>query len=212
MSFFEPPPPAPQPPAREPQPEPPAWQAPPESVLGVPVAQSRILARTESVTIALADVVAYPTGCTFELRLAGRRTNQTEDEWWDLNAVFFEHRRPISPRGLASGALPVELLRVGVEFADGRKATNVGGWPPWDLTTPPDPPVLVEAGGGGGSGGDDRIVTSREFWLWPLPPAERFALVIEWPFAGVPLTRAELDGAAIVAAAEHAEPLWPKPT
>ena len=54
-----------------------------------------------------------------------------------------------SPDPLDGEPFPDELLRFGVQFADGRKVTNLDMYPfvPEDL--PPDQPVLIEGGGVG---------------------------------------------------------------
>jgi hypothetical protein len=43
-------------------------------------------------------------------------------------------------------------------------------------------------------------------WLWPLPPAQTFDLVFQWPVAGIAMTRVPIDGAAVVEAAGQARP------
>jgi hypothetical protein len=57
------------------------------------------------------------------------------------------------------------MLRCGVQFADGTKATNVDSRPFWDAPEPyaPAPPVFIEAGGGGGEAGDSQLRISRGF-------------------------------------------------
>jgi hypothetical protein len=198
----------------------PPWWGPPEMALGSIVPVHRILARNDTVVIALGAVIAYPTGCTFDVHLAARRTNQTDEDWWDLNAAMFqEHRIGRRERQVQNG-LPAEWFRCGVQFADGQKATNVAA-SPMDFEQPepamlgqpgwhqPKPPRLSEYGGGGGSSGDDNMSSHRSFWLWPLPPAETFDFVIEWPIAQIGLSRTQIDGAAVNAAAAHAEPYWP---
>jgi hypothetical protein len=46
------------------------------------------------------------------------------------------------------------------------------------------------------------------FWLWPLPPAGRLEIVCEWPAAGIPLTRTELDASEVLAAASRAQTIF----
>jgi hypothetical protein len=209
VSFFEPPPPRPEP-AREPEPVLPPWFGPPETVLGVAVATHRVLARTDTVVIALVGLTAYPTGCTFDLDLAVRRTDQDMAVWEAWQAAVFEGHHA-ARRVLPSGAVPDELLRCGVQLADGSKATNVGQRPVWeDMSREPSAPVFFDSGGGGGSGRQNLLRSNRGYWLWPLPSAEPFEFVIEWPLFGVPVTRTKIDGAAIVDAAARAEPLWPE--
>jgi hypothetical protein len=49
---------------------------------------------------------------------------------------------------------------------------------------------------------------SYAFWVWPLPPAGSLELVYEWPVAGIPLGRTELDAAAIIDAASRAQAIF----
>ena len=42
----------------------------------------------------------------------------------------------------------------------------------------------------------------------PLPPAGKLAFVCEWPAAGIPLTRHEIDAQIILDAASHAQQLF----
>jgi hypothetical protein len=46
-------------------------------------------------------------------------------------------------------------------------------------------------------------------WLWPLPPPEKIEFAVEWPFARIGLTMVDVDGAAIVSAAERSVRYWP---
>ena len=106
----------------------PPWFGPPETVLGVAVATHRVLARTDTVVIALVGLTAYPTGCTFDLDLAVRRTDQDMAVWEAWQAAVFEGHHA-ARRVLPPGAVPDELLRCGVQLADGSVATNVGQRP-----------------------------------------------------------------------------------
>ncbi|HJQ73889.1 MAG TPA: hypothetical protein VJ814_03310, partial [Gaiellaceae bacterium] len=104
--------------------------------------------------------------------------------------------------------LEPEVLRLGVQFSDGRKATNVDGRMPFGMPgepdEPPEGPVLFPRGGGGGDGR-----WQQGFWVWPLPPAGPLAFVCEWPAAGIPETRNEIDAALVRDAAADAAVLWP---
>ena len=57
-----------------------------------------------------------------------------------------------------------------------------------------------------------RMSSLRRFglWLWPSPPAEAFEFAVEWPLGGIELTIAELDGAAVAAAATRSAYYWPE--
>ncbi len=50
----------------------------------------------------------------------------------------------------------------------------------------------------------------RPAWAHPLPPDGPVTLVVSWPAQGIEEARAELDGAAIRAAAQRAVTLWPE--
>jgi hypothetical protein len=48
----------------------------------------------------------------------------------------------------------------------------------------------------------------QRIWIWPLPPTGRLAFVCEWPAAGVPLTRHEIDAQLILDATARAQLLF----
>ena len=202
MSFFEPPPPLPD---DRPHDVPPPWFQPPDDVLAALVPDRLILAQSGPVVLLLSHIDAYPTGCRIHVRVVASRTDaMDEDDWWDLHDLMFEQ-----PHGRRRrSGLPDELLRFGVQYADGTKATTTGS--PWipDMEQPPDGPVLSDHHGGSGGGTDRQIVVNRPLWLWPLPPAEPFDLVFEWPAFGFGLTRVVLDGSAINDASRRCRPLF----
>ena len=99
--------------------------------------------------------------------------------------------------------IPDSLLRVGVEFKDGSKATNLAD-PRMGLSgDEPEGPVFFVRTGGGHPGH-----WKWNLWLWPLPPPEDFSLVTEWPIHNIELTQSQIDGSAIVQAAAQAIVLW----
>jgi hypothetical protein len=158
------------------------------------------------VVVVLQAAVAYPTGCDFQLKVFARRLDhQSNDEWWDFHEAILGHKGRVGPD------LPSGRLRIGVEFADGRRVTNFGPAPrDGDRhvgASPPDGPVLVERGGSA-NWNDWELSIDRSIWLWPLPESAPFDLVIEWPQANIALSRTSVDGASISAAATMAEPLW----
>jgi hypothetical protein len=66
-------------------------------------------------------------------------------------------------------------------------------------------PQTVASGGGGSSCSQD-----WDFWVYPLPPGGPVTLVASGAERGIAEWRAELDGAAIRAAAGRAVTLWPE--
>ena len=195
MSFSEPPVQPPAGVARVKVVSPPAWIAPPHNVLPGITPVQVIVARTDETVIAVAGIQGYPAGFSFTLSLRLRNLSAQEEQ---RLPYLFDSTDP------EDDALAGDFLRFGVQFADGRKATTLDH-PPYDPEgQAPDRPVLREHGGGGGGTAWD-----MEYWLWPLPPAGPFAFVCEWPARGIAESRAEVDAAAILEAAESAVILWP---
>ena len=109
-----------------------------------------LLARTDDTVVGLTDVRGYPNGFVFLLRL---RWALVADRYEQLPWPFPDWG---SPDPLDGDLFPEELLRFGVQFADGRRVTNMDRYPfvP-SLPTPPGPLAFVCAWPGRG------IPTSR---------------------------------------------------
>jgi hypothetical protein len=151
------------------------------------------LARTPDLALVLRAAAVYPSGAHFDIPLLLRERVSDPLGWL-----------PFHPRR-SGGELSDDMLRLGVQFADGAKATNVEH--PFMRRNPeerPAGPVLMPRGGGGGGRGWD-----VSFWLWPLPREDPFAFVVEWPARGVDLSRFEIGVAPLVEAAARSEELWP---
>lgn len=198
MSFFEPPPPPPEPP---PQPPRRPWQGPPDGVIGHTIPLNLIIGRAEKAAVWIPALTVYPDGFEFEVEIRHR----LDDEQFEH--PFFMAHHPRHRRRASGEELPAELLRLGIEFSDGRKATNLGG-PHWlrseESEAEPTGPLLQPSGGGGGGGGRWR----HGFYVWPLPPAGALAFVCEWPAAKIELTRSGVDANPLRAAAADAVMLW----
>jgi len=105
-------------------------------------------------------------------------------------------------RGLAGATeLPPDLLRFGVEFSDGRRATTIERF----RNSSDEPPEIafMQRGGGGGGGSWE-----FSFWIWPLPPAGPLTFAVEWPAEGVELTTCQIDTAPLLEASARSEELW----
>jgi hypothetical protein len=96
-----------------------------------------------------------------------------------------------------NGDVPGRLL-LGVEMADGRRATTVFGRDTSD--------GVVFHGGGGGGG---QLSVDQSWWLSPLPPEGRLRFVVRCAAVGIEETITELDATVIRQAADRVEELWP---
>jgi len=179
-SFFEPPPPPPDP---RPQPPLPPWAGAREGVIGKTVALNLEIGRSDKAALWIPAVMAYLDGFEFDIEL---RYRLDEEEFED--PFFWSHR----PRGRRPSEEEVDpgILRFGIQFSDGRKATNLDNWMPFPMPGDPDElpegPVLLAGDGGGGAG------RGREgSWVWPLPPEGPLVFLCEWPAADIPETRNE---------------------
>lgn len=113
--FFEPSPPRPRVSV-----DPPTWLGPMRGAVPGVAAIEKVLARTDEVGVSVASALVYPNGLEFQVVVAA------EDEWTKLD--------PFSsfPDDDEEGVIPPKLLRLGVEYADGRKAMNTRDrWAGW---------------------------------------------------------------------------------
>jgi hypothetical protein len=195
MSFFEPPARPPEGVARAVAVSPPAWLGPPHNILPGIAPVQLIIARTDATVVAVAGIQAYPAGFSFTLHLRLRKLSAREER----QLPYLLDRADLEDDPLADA-----FLRLGVQFADGRKATTLDHPPHDPEGQAPDQPVLREHGGGGGGTWWD-----MEYWVWPLPPPGPFAFVCEWPGRDIAESRAEIDAGTILEAAGQAVPLWP---
>jgi hypothetical protein len=167
-----------------------------DAVLPASVAAEVVLIRAEQVAVAVGSVRAYPNGFEFTVHIRLRREDESS---WPGHSDPFERHRP--RRGTQWSD---DLLRLGVLYADGRRAATTGPYyrPPDDAD---DGRLVLQQGGGGGSS----CSQDWDFWVHPLPPDGPVTLVASWAEHGIAESRAELDGAAIRAAAGRAVTLWP---
>jgi hypothetical protein len=191
VSFFEPPPPRPEPPEERLRPP---WLGPPRNELGEALSTRAILVKRPDLAIALVELVAYSRGITGRFMIRRPRENNRDPHTHPMRMMM----RP-GPAGVTE--LPPELLRFGVEFSDGRRATTIERF----RGPSEEPPeiVFMQQGGGGGDGSWE-----FGFWVWPLPPLGPLTFAVEWPAEGVELTTSQIDAAPILEAAGRSEQLW----
>ena len=159
-----------------------------------------VLSHSDTATLSIAYLDAYPEG--FELEIEARTTIAYHDlgREGDSGPDVFGRHWPMA--GEPRDSLPPQLLRVAVQFADGRRATNVHGH-----DRPVAGPVMWPLrGGGGGRAGESRF--HQGYWISPLPPSGPVTVVCEWPAVGIPLVRHEVDAQLILDGAERARTLF----
>jgi hypothetical protein len=186
MSFFEAPPPPPEPPPHVRTP----WDGPANNVLGIVMPVNMVLAQSPRAAVTLGSITAYPDGFEFDYLI-----RSTSEELGQSLAEHLHRRR-------AGADLPDDLFRFGVEFADGTRVTSIGSGHPFGSPGTGGPAMVPRGGGGNFQRWEGK------WWVTPLPPPGRLELVCEWPAAGIVLTRAEIDSAAIRDAASRAVTLW----
>jgi hypothetical protein len=147
----------------------------------VPV--GRFLVRGQHLIVALSHVAVYPTGCMLHVQISGKAGGD-------------------GPPMLSSDAF--DRLVFAARFGEDITAV-LDGW--HHIARNKGPLQLSEHGAETGASAE-RADSARSLWLHPLPPAQAGTLSVLAPDLG-PQLACPLDGAAIVAAAEHAQPYWP---
>ena len=161
-----------------------------------------VLARTEETVVAVTGIRAYPTGFGFTLTLRLRNLDPRERRaFWPFPEFGYHGGRTV----------PADAFRLTIEFADGRSVTNLDPTPSDPEVPAFEQPMLSSGPGTGlvGSGASpDRWGWDMDYRVRPLPPPGPLAFVCVWPERGIPPSRVEVDGAAVVGAAEVAVTLW----
>ena len=187
-----------EPPRRRPGETPPSvggW--PPQvhlaSEVGERVPIRFVLGRSDRATIRVRHMVAFPNGFQFQVE-ARYRPTAGRMGWDPMMGLAGLRGRP----GDEYGHLSDEHLRLGIEFAGGGKATNVG--PPVVEPSSADPraPSLRHIDGGADVG-----LVRATFWVSPLPDPGPLVFRCEWPKYGIPLTRYQVDATSIRKAASR---------
>ncbi|MBT2512858.1 hypothetical protein [Arthrobacter sp. ISL-30] len=205
MTFFQDIPVPPHPPrGRAVRYVPPPWAGAPLYELPVVLHIGQFLHRSPTMVMAVKSADVYSTGCSFDVSWTLRREEQSDEEWVELNDVFF---RPGPGPRRGSGADSVLLF--GAQFPDGSKASTgfhgMQGF--FEGTEQPDPPVLLLRGSGG-NGAEDELAGSGQIWLWPLPPEGELRLVAQWKDFGLEECSIMLDGGQLRDATAGVQQYW----
>jgi hypothetical protein len=171
-----------------------AWLSPDGVIPGTAATQLSLIA-TDEVAVAISGVRAYPNGFEFTIHALGRR----EDFPWGVSPTDSVG----DPR---TRQAPEKALRLGVLYADGRRA-KLASDRPYRLPEDEDDRgylTFVEVG----RRGTDRQWTG-DFWVNPLPADGPVTFVASWLLHGVAEARAELDSSAIHEAAGRVMNAWP---
>jgi hypothetical protein len=147
----------------------------------VPV--GRFLIRTQHLVVALSHIAVYSSGCILEVQISGKAGGD-------------------GPPMHSSEAIDqlVFVVRFGPEIT-----AVLDGW--HHLARNNGPLQLSQLGGETGASAS-RADSTRTLWLHPVPPPQAGTLSILAPDLGPRPTACPLDGRAIGAAAEHAQPYW----
>jgi hypothetical protein len=151
------------------------------------------LIRTDQAAVAVGDMRAYPNGFEFTVHVRLRQ----EEFFWGTGPLDWV-------ADLRTRQAPEQALRLGVLYADGRRARTTSHRPAIVDDADGEHLVLLQVG----SGGTERQWDGN-FWVHPLPPDGPVTFVASWLLHEVAEARAELDSSAIRQAAGRAVILWP---
>lgn len=160
----------------------------PDNELPVTVALNACLIRTDELALYVGGAQVYRTGVALRLTLRSRRRGV-------MGGPFG------GPPGY--GRSDDDVLRLGVEFSDGRTAqADSRGWP---MDVPTADQVCLSPGSGGGS---DRS-WEGQYFLSPVPPPGPLTFHLLWEARGIGERAIDIDAAPLSAAVHDVVELWP---
>lgn len=177
---------------------------PPDDWLGAVLPVDLTVGADTNAVVAITHLTVYPVGFSFHLTALTR-----EDP-----GVICE--QALSRSRLEGKDREEIYLHLGVEFSDGRRASDPTTWisthggltghmtMPKQL--PPDPRSEVFLSASGHEANDREF--SGSAWIWPLPPAGPLAFLCGWPAAGIERASTVIDADRLLEAVDGAEPLW----
>jgi hypothetical protein len=160
------------------------------------------IGRSRSTVIFLDSARAYPSGLT--IRLSVRMIERGRiDRHRLFNILDRAHGR-----GQLDERFDPTGLRWGLRFSDGSTVTTQDD-SPWaahgDITDADIHGPVLEGVGRPSVHADE---WSRDFWVWPKPPAPAFEIAVEWTARDIEETITTIDSRELSAAAASARPLW----
>ncbi|MCA1982285.1 hypothetical protein [Nocardioides nematodiphilus] len=167
---------------------PPVRYGAPDNEVPAVLAVEKVLGASDDLVIFLAGMRVYSNGLEFELEARLRPGARLGDRAgiWEVLTEYHSPGRPAGQRAL-----------LGVQFADGRRGSNVEG--------------VADGGvslGSSRSGGGPRAAQATYF-LSPLPPPGELRIICALPGAGIDETVTVVDAEEILAAAARVRELWP---
>ncbi|HEX5995850.1 MAG TPA: hypothetical protein VFY84_11970 [Jiangellales bacterium] len=172
--------------------------SPPENEFPAGVGITVLLGRSDDAAAGITQLEAYSTGFRFTLNV---RLRQARPEIVGGRLFML-----ISPRPHPGIEIPLEeRLLLGLEYPDGHRASTLQDMRVGlGLGAGGQQLVLFQQGGNG-----DELSVDQTYWVSPLPPEGPVTFVLAWPAFGMPESRTVVDGAAIRAAADRSQLLWP---
>jgi hypothetical protein len=158
---------------------------PPGDEVGLLALSSFVLARTPEVVVAVRGITSYSDGLHIAVVVIFADHARAEDLAYSLQ----EYSR--SPG----------RFRVGLAFADGRKATS-------GQRDAPDVEQHAAAQLKLLGSSQQGLVWSGDYWLWPLPPAGPLIVGCRWPDRAIPETLVQIDPAPLLTAAAASRSVW----
>lgn len=163
--------------------------SPPTNMLGSVVPSRWHVARTEALAIDLAGVTCYPSGLEFSIHARSRDGLLGAEFLW-MSSDELGFRRD-------------DRFRIGFQFSDGTKASNLAGLFPLD-SLPNTVPLLMPLNGGG-----NRWAWTDYVWMSPLPAQGQMSFYAEWEAGSLNEIELEIDSDPFLAAASGVTELWP---
>jgi len=173
------------------------WMSPPDNEFPAGLGLTVLLGRTDDAAVGITRIEAFTTGFRFTLAVRLRQALPGLGPG-GLSMLVGSHGPRVE--------IPLEeRLLLGIEYSDGRRASTLRDQMPAPGAMA-DRPRLVLAQHGG-SAGEHSV--DHTYWVAPLPPEGPVTFVLAWPAFGMPESGTVLDGAAIRAAADRSQILWP---